>query len=164
MTPAPVVAPKSFDHTARPGDTVSKMARKYYGLDTKSNRDLIIAANKTLKANPNKIEVGKSYTIPVKPGSISAAQAAAAPVAAAMVTPVVAPTAQLAPVAPVAPAAEPVKPAERIYVVKPGDNLWKIAKEQCKDINKLNEIKKLNADVLKSGVDLKVGTKLRLPE
>ena len=38
-------------------------------------------------------------------------------------------------------------PAERTYTVKTGDNLWKIAKEQCKDIAQVDELKKLNAGV-----------------
>lgn len=150
---AAVAAPKSFQHKAQSGDTVSKMARKYYGLDTKSNRDLIVGANRSLKGSPDKIEVGKTYTIPVKPGTVSAAQAAAA-IPAAPVAPVAATV-----VAPV-PA---VDPAERTYVVKSGDNLWKIAKEQCNNVNAVDQIKKMNADVLKNGIDLKVGSKLRLP-
>ena len=64
----------------RPGDTVSKMARKYYGLDTKTNRDLIIAANKSLKSDPEQDRSGQELHHPGEAGSISAAQAAAAPI------------------------------------------------------------------------------------
>jgi nucleoid-associated protein YgaU len=172
QTPPTPAAPKSFEYKAMAGDTVSKMARKYYGLDTKGNRDLIVAANKSLKGDPNKIEVGKTYIIPVKPGSVSAAQAAAAPVAAAVSAPLVSqPTAVQTPAqvtTPTTPATPPTAApasdsAERSYTVRQGDNLWKIAKEQCGDVNSLDQLKKLNADVLKNGIDLKVGTKLKLP-
>jgi len=145
-------APKSFEHTASPCDTVSKMARKYYGLDTKSNRDLIIAANPSLKSNPNMVIVGRTYVIPVKPGSISAAQAAAAPIAAAISSPVIVPASD-----------NKTQAKERIYVVKSGDSLWKIAKNECKDVGAVGEIRKLNADILKGDTSLKVGMKLRLP-
>ena len=48
-------------------------------------------------------------------------------------------------------------------MVKPHDNLWKIARDQCNDVNLVDQIKKMNAGSLKNGIDLKVGSKLRLP-
>lgn len=150
-TTAAPQAPKAISHKALPGDTVSKMARKYYGSDSKANRDLIISANKVLKGDPTKVEVGRVYLIPAK--------ASPAPIAAAATTQPIAPL-----VAATTPLATPAAATERYYTVKQGDNLWKIAKEQCKDINAVDQIKKINRDVLKNGIDLKIGTKLRLPE
>ncbi len=154
-------APRSREYKAVAGDTVAKMARTFYGSDTKANRELIINANKAaLKADPSKVVVGKAYVIPAK------SSPAPAPVAAA---PTTRPAAELAAVPAgaattlMAAARPEPSPAERFYVVKSGDNLWKIAKEQCKDSNAVDEIKKLNRDQLKGGADLKIGMKLKLP-
>ena len=134
---------KYQDYVAVSGDNVAKMAKKFLGADTKGNRELIIAANDVLKKDPTKIVVGKTYRIPVK-------------VAPAPVTVAVAPTTQPSP----APATT-VTPAAptKTYVVKSGDNLWKIAKGNAQ---LASEIRKLNRDAFK-GENLKVGATLRLP-
>lgn len=157
--PGPVVpeaaavaaAPKSQEYKAQAGDTVAKMARKFYGSDTRANRDLIINANAPLKADPRKIVIGKSYTIPAKPGSEAAPAAA---VAGATAT---------SPAATATAAAPAAGAGERIYTVKSGDNIWKIAKEQLKNSNAADQIRKLNRDVLKNGDNLKIGMQLKLP-
>lgn len=153
-TPSPLVplaAPTTLptekkyqDYVAVSGDNVAKMAKRFLGGDTKGNRDLIIAANDVLKKDPTKIVVGKTYRIPIKvaPAPVTVAAAAA--------THPVAPT----PTATVTPAT-PTK----TYVVKSGDNLWKIAKGNAQLVS---EIRKLNRDAFK-GENLKVGATLRLP-
>lgn len=158
----PAPARKQHEYKAMPGDTVSRIARKYYGSDSKPNCTLIIAANPSLKANPNKIVVGKTYVVPMKEGPATAAsvQAPVAPAPTAV-------AAQVVPTAPAAVAATTVQPtapaASRTYVVKSGDSLWKIANSQCKDPNAVAAIRSLNKDVLKKGDALSVGMKLRLP-
>ncbi|HUT31092.1 MAG TPA: LysM peptidoglycan-binding domain-containing protein [Sedimentisphaerales bacterium] len=49
------------------------------------------------------------------------------------------------------------------YVVKEGDNLWKIAAQQLGDGNRYKEIFKLNQDRLKNEDEVVVGTSLRIP-
>jgi nucleoid-associated protein YgaU len=49
------------------------------------------------------------------------------------------------------------------YVVKDGDRLWKIAREQCGSPSFVAQIKEMNKDVLKGSDDLKIGMKLKLP-
>ena len=63
------------------------------------------------------------------------------------------------------PKKEPAKPAaaERWYVVQEGDNLWKIASTQLGSGARHEEIAKLNADILKAGIKLDIGMRLRLP-
>lgn len=141
----PVEADKKFqDYVAVSGDNVARMARRFLGADTKANRDLIIAANDVLKRDPTKVVVGKTYRIPVKPAP-AAAVASASDTATLM--------AQTNTPAPSAPA-----PA-KTYVVRSGDNLWKIAKGNAQLIS---EIRKLNRNAFK-GDNLRVGTTLRLP-
>jgi nucleoid-associated protein YgaU len=162
----PATARRQQEYKAMPGDTVSRIARKYYGSDSKANCTLIIAANPSLKANPNKIVVGKTYVVPMKEAPATSAAPTASAQAQTTPAPAVA-AAQVAPTAPVAAAAATVPPtapaANRTYVVKSGDSLWKIANSQCKDPNAMAAIRSLNKDVLKKGDALSVGMKLRLP-
>jgi nucleoid-associated protein YgaU len=58
-------------------------------------------------------------------------------------------------------------PAENAYTqwyeVKPGDTLWKIAKQHYGDGSLYPEIFKANQDVLTDPDKIKVGQKLRIP-
>ena len=157
-----------------PGDTVSRIARKYYGSESKPNCDLIVAANPSLKANPNKIVVGKTYIVPMKqPPTAAVTSPAPATPAAAMMVPVVSDSQTPGtPAGPTrhqpsrrppgllhgrrrtiasTPAPTPATPAvaTKEYVVKSGDSLWKIASTQCKDLNAVSKIRSMNRDVLK---------------
>ena len=164
VTPLPVVptrvsavtdvtAPKR-EHKAQSGDTVSKMAYKYYGKNTKELRDLITKANPSLQRSPDRIVVGQMYVIPPAP-SAGQNTVAASTVGEAMMT-----SATTQPAASATAAATSVK----IYTVKANDSLWRIATEQCHDINAAKQILALNKDVLKGSNKLQVGMKLKLPE
>lgn len=134
---------KYQDYVAVAGDNVAKWAKKFLGADTKVNRDLIIAANDVLKKDPTKIVVGKTYHIPLK-ATPAPTEVAVAPATQPIKSTTVAP-----------PAPAPAK----TYVVKSGDNLWKIAKGNAQ---LASEIRKLNRDAFK-GENLRVGATLRLP-
>jgi nucleoid-associated protein YgaU len=133
-------------YTAEAGDSVSKMASKLMGGNTKTNREALIAANATLKQNPNNVIVGKVYTIPVgKP---------AAP----------APTVADSTPRPTPPAAAPPSSSPQYwYTVKDNDSLWRIAAEQLGDGNAWTAIKDLNRDVLKGRDEVHPNMRLRLP-
>ena len=51
-------------YTAQPGDTLSRLAGRFLGGNTKANRDLIVKANPSLASDPNRIIVGRAYIIP----------------------------------------------------------------------------------------------------
>lgn len=143
----PAAGPRKYVAVA--GDTLNKIAGRTMGANTKANREAIIALNPTLKQNPNNIVVGRSYTIPAKPGAAAAAPAAPA-------TP--APNA-VAQNDPKAPASTP----QYFYVVKENDNLWKIAAEQLGNGAAWETIKDMNKDVLKGGESVRPNMRLRLP-
>jgi LysM repeat protein len=136
-------------YKAEAGDSLSKLALKQMGANTKANRDAIVKANPSLAADPNKIIIGVTYNIPT-----------------AMPTPAVA-GASVPPSAPVTPHPAPEHPtaaaAENVYVVKPGDNLTRIAKDHMGDLSTMSAIKELNKETVKNWDVLQVGTKLRLP-
>lgn len=143
----PVKLVPARTYKAQPGDSLTKIAAKMYGSSSKANRDAIIAANPTLKDNPNRIIVGRTYSIPplnsaapVKSAAVAQAPAAAAPV-------------------PMKPVSEP----QYTYVVQPGDSLWSIAVDQLGNANTLAAIKELNKDVLKGSDRVRPNMKLRLP-
>ena len=54
-------------HIAQPGETVTSLAANLLGKDSKTNRDAIINANSSLKADPDKLVAGNSYRIPAAP-------------------------------------------------------------------------------------------------
>jgi hypothetical protein len=89
-----VVADPAGKHVAQPGETVTSMAADLMGKDTKSNRDAIINANASLKADPDKLVAGKSYRIP-SAGEVPAPSAStpATPVA-QVISPPASPTVQ----------------------------------------------------------------------
>jgi nucleoid-associated protein YgaU len=146
-------APKTMEIKAAAGDNVAKWAKKYLGSDTPANRELIIKANQGLSQTLQNIKVGKTYVIPLPaPKSAPAATNTVAAVPTTMPAPAV-----------VASTATELPANQRSYTVKAGDNLWKIAREQCRDAKAVDEIRKLNKEALKGGDALKVGSKLILP-
>jgi nucleoid-associated protein YgaU len=139
-------------YTAEPGDSLSKIAARQMGANTKANRDAIVRANPSLAEDPNKIIVGQSYNIP--PGGGQSAQAQSA-----------APTERVERVQRTERASAPIKASggEFWYEVKPGDNLWKIAKVQLGDSSTVHAIKELNKDSVKNWDVLPAGTRIKLP-
>ncbi|HEX4125297.1 MAG TPA: LysM peptidoglycan-binding domain-containing protein [Tepidisphaeraceae bacterium] len=135
-------------YTAEPGDSVSKMASRLMGANTKANRAAIIAANASLKKDPNRVIVGEVYVIPgaEKSPAASADTDAQAPAPAN-----------------VAQALAPDKRPSRWYVVKPNDNLWRIATDEVGDSGAVAEIISLNKDILKGGDTIHPNMRLRLP-
>jgi nucleoid-associated protein YgaU len=137
-------------YSAEPGDTLSRLAGRFLGANTKANRDIILKANPSLQSDPNRIIVGRTYLIP---GS-AAAQPTPPAVAAAD---------------PATPAPQPQQPSPTAsqpqywYTVKENDSLWSIAADQLGDGGAWTAIKELNADVLKGSDTVHPDMKLRLP-
>ncbi len=136
--------PGANKYVAVEGDTVSKMAAKFFGSNTKANRDAIVAANSSLKSDPNRVIVGHSYVIPTSSGGVVASVTTSNPPA---------------------PQQPSVPSSENWYTAKPGDSLWRIASEQCGGPGAVPAIQELNKDKLKGeNHDIVIeGMKLRLP-
>jgi nucleoid-associated protein YgaU len=127
------------EYKAEDGDSLSKMASKFFGSNTKSNRDAIIKANPTLQQNPDLVVAGRTYLIPPT-----------ANIAGTITTPAPRPAA-------------PTTSDGHWYTVKAGDNLTKIALEQLGTTAAVQAIKDLNKESLKGGDTIFVEMKLRLP-
>jgi nucleoid-associated protein YgaU len=139
-TPTPAMGFK--DYTAEAGDTVSKMAFKFFGNKNKASQDAIIHANPTLQQDPNRVMEGKHYRIPISPDPVPTAGLAAVTPARSNVT---------------------TSATEYSYTVKEGDSLWRIASEQLGNPGAVDAIKELNKDEIGDGSRIQVGVKLRLP-
>ncbi|MDP9174993.1 MAG: LysM peptidoglycan-binding domain-containing protein [Planctomycetota bacterium] len=138
-------------YKVQPGDTVSKLAGRYLGGNTRANRQAIIDANPSLKSDPDKVIVGQTYVIPSVAVPVTPSQVVAVP-----------PT-------PDAPASvdspKPAPSSQYIYTAAAGDSLWRIANDELGDPTAVDAIKELNLGVLKGkNHDVVIaGTKLRLP-
>jgi LysM repeat protein len=137
-----VAAPKQY--RAQDGDTVSEMAAKFMGENTRANRQAIIDANPSLQDDPDRVIVGKSYVIPVVGTSGRATVSNAEE------------TNNSTGSAP---------SGAYYYTVKEGDSLWQIANDELGDPGALDAIKDLNSSILKGEQhDVVIpGMKLRLP-
>lgn len=125
-------------YTVEMGDSLGKIAAKTMGSGSKANQNAILKANPKLAENPNKVNIGDVLNIPAtEQKETLATQAKPTPPAAAS--------------------------SSLEYVVKEGDNLHKIAREQCGGTSFVSQIQDLNKDVLKGGDKLKIGMKLKLP-
>jgi nucleoid-associated protein YgaU len=149
--PVIVATAAGKQYKAEEGDSVSSMARKFMGGNTKANRDAIVAANPSLQQNPDRIIAGRTYLIP---NEVTASAQSAQP--------------QQQQPAPVAVNDKKEQPAtndgnDNVYVVKSGDSLSKIAVMQCGNGAAVTAIKDLNKDILKDSDTIQVGMKLRLP-
>ena len=140
------VTPRMFalrEYKAEPGDTVSRMARKFLGSGSKENLDAIVKVNPELRANPNKIVAGIVYKIPTQESGATTVP---------LQQPIVAPT-------------PPTADETVTYTTKPGDSLWKIANTQCGSgsMTVVNRIRELNKDVIKGDI-VKPNMTLKLPK
>ena len=139
---------------AQSGDTLSRLAARLPGGNSKSNRDAIVQLNPVLQKDPNHVLSGHKYLVP------------GTPTAAVTKTTVTTTTTVQKSVAPATPAADKSALADagdRVYVVKSGDTLSKIASTELGSKAQVATLKAMNADVLKGGDVIKVDMKLKLP-
>jgi nucleoid-associated protein YgaU len=167
------------EYVAQAGDSLSKMASRLLGSNSKANREAIIKLNPSLQKNPELVVEGRKYTIPQAPAAAAAPAEPQQPQQVAQ-APQPAPTRggleSIPETVPVNRGAVPVTdlvdllptPAQPQspggwYTVKDNDNLWKIAAAQLGSGNAWTQLKELNKDILKGGDTVQRGMRLRLP-
>lgn len=158
-TIAKVPPPKTY--VVKEDDNLTAIAKKFYGSkqgNKISNITRIFEANRKLLRSIHEIYVGQKIIIPPLPTSTSDKTTKPADTLPRTII-------------------EKVKsigrkhlPADRQqakqtgwYVVREGDNLWKIAAEQLGAGSRYGEISKLNADILDDEDYVVAGTRLKMP-
>ena len=157
--PEPVKPALSTVYTVGEGDTLAEIAKKFYGPDIgnkRANVAKIFEANRQLLKAIDEIYVGQKLIIP--PMAASGPDNSSSTSFTSSIL-------------------EKVKsigrrrlstdtdkePQGKQYVVRDGDNLWRIAEKQLGDGSRYEEISKLNANILKNEDSLVVGMLLIVP-
>jgi nucleoid-associated protein YgaU len=147
-------------YTVAEGDNLADIAKKFYG-PFEGNRRInvlrIFEANHQLLASPHEILVGQRLVIPPlrasEPDGVEIAR--------------IFPSSMFDKVKSIGMrhlSADNHKPLKsRRYVVRQGDNLWRVASAQLGDGSRYREISRLNAGTLKDEDRLTVGMHLNLP-
>jgi nucleoid-associated protein YgaU len=156
-------------YVVQQGDSISSIAKKVYGAqegNKQKNVDAIFEANRKTLASIDELQVGQKLIMPPLAGSNPASPTPDRVLSPAGFTKVESvgqrhSTANADKSAPTAKAASS-KP-DKVYTVKEGDSLWRIASEQLGDGNRYKDIIKLNGDVMSNEDDLQVGMQLKMP-
>jgi nucleoid-associated protein YgaU len=130
-----------------PGDSLAKIAQKFYGVEQGNrlvNIEKIYNANKDNLESIDSIQVGQKLIIPKLENQTDALLKTG-----------------------LFEKAEQPKPASKeqfkFYTIKESDSLWQIAARQLGDGNRYKEILQLNKAVLTDADTLAIGTKIKLP-
>jgi nucleoid-associated protein YgaU len=127
-------------YTVKPGDTLSKIASRFYGSGRKYYP--IVKANRDRLPNPDVLPLGVELVIPKLDGAASTASAPS--------------TASAAP----GPSASG---SGRTHVVQPGDTLYRLATRYLGTGTQFKRIYEANRDRMRSPDDLRVGMRIVIP-
>lgn len=139
--------PEMKFYTWQAGDSLRSLATKYYGDATK------LTILRRSNEGRQDIQPGEKILIPVFDGDAPAASAQPASTASATAAPASAAT----------PTAAKETSGPRTHVVKEGESLWKIAKQELGSGARWKELYEANRDVLSTPDAVHSGMRLRLP-
>ena len=151
------VWPKSY--VVADGENLAVIAKNLYGEqegNKKASITRIFEANKNLLKSPDEVYAGQKLLIPApvsptEPGKTTSIFHSSMFEKVKSIAPKTLSTGEAK-----------TKPSGE-YVVKEGDNLWRIAAEQLGNGSRYKAISKLNADILKDEDTLVIGMRLKLP-
>ncbi|MHC4557678.1 MAG: LysM peptidoglycan-binding domain-containing protein [Planctomycetota bacterium] len=138
------------------GDNLADIAKMFYGDiegNKKVNIDRVFQANRKLLKSPDEIQVGQKLVVPL----LSSKDETESTFSRTLFEKVKAIGRKH-----LVPDNSKAKQSKQ-YVVREGDNLWRIAAEQLGDGSRYEDISKLNANILEDEDTLIVGMNLRLP-
>ena len=163
--------PGEAEHVVASGDTLTKIARRYYGSTGKDTVDALYAANRTVLNSPNAAPVGRTLRLPVIGGKAPRGKSAeagtkpgrdAGPEDAQPDRDAVAKTGK-AGREPAPALAKNDRPAYRKYTVQKGDLLSTIAQKQLGSAQRWKEIVALNKNLCSNAHNLPCGAEIRIP-
>jgi len=135
-TSKPALAkPGLIEHTIRSGDTLGKLAAKYYGHE----KYWPVIAKANPKITPRTLRIGQVIMLPKSPRSIAQSKTNKVP-------------------------AQPLPKGTRVHVVGEGDSLWAIARRYYQSGDQWRTIFDANRDTIGSRPgNLRLGMRLRIP-
>ncbi|NUO08534.1 MAG: LysM peptidoglycan-binding domain-containing protein [Candidatus Brocadia sp.] len=136
-------------HKVQHNDSLRKIAKKYYG--DESRWLLIFNANRDVIQDSNSIRIGTELIIPEDKTTI---QKTKAEIKAGATTPALSQIIKV----------EDAKPTARKHVVQQGDSLYMLAGKYYDDGAKWNKILEANKKILKDQKSLKIGQALVIPD
>ncbi|MGC8830262.1 MAG: LysM peptidoglycan-binding domain-containing protein [Verrucomicrobiia bacterium] len=139
-----------IEHKIEKGESFATIAKKY-GVSV----DAIVKANPNI--NPRRLQIGQIIKVPEKSGAATTATPTSANTVSAAATKTAKP--QSLTEQPSAGAGSDAK----IYVVKPGDNLTKIAKSHGVKVTEIKAVNNLNTDRINVGQKIKIPVKNSIP-
>jgi len=147
-------------YTVQPNDSLIKIARSYYGTGNEKLYRRILQANRDVVKDESVLLVGQVLRIPPVDGAVAAAGQALAGTTPSPTPKRMAGTRRI-----LLQAETAQRPSGRVYVVRRGDNLTKIARRTLHDDSRSAAMKIFNAnrDKLKNPDHLTVGLKLEIP-
>ena len=143
--------PTGQQYEVKKGDTLTKIAARHYGSQSKSVIEAIYDANRSVLASPDVLQVNQVIVLPEIAGGKSLTAAAADK-----------PPAEAKPPADEPPAEKP-QPNYRPYQIKKGDRYATIAREQLGSAARWKEIAELNKDIFPDPAKIQYGVRIRLP-
>ncbi len=155
--PAPAPVPKPTVHIVASGETLASIAKTHYGPErgnVRANIQKIFEANSDELESPDTIKVGQKLEIPPLPRTQTASTQNRIPSLLERIRSSRGESSSTA---------TSSSTPTRVYTVKEGEDLWKIAKNELGKGSRYREIAKLNADTLPDPDKIKIGTRLRLP-
>jgi nucleoid-associated protein YgaU len=153
-------------YTVSEGDTLATIAKKFYGPEEGNriaNNMKIFEANRKILKSPHELKIGQKIVIPPLDKDRPKKKKPESTLADSLFEEVMSIGRKLLPAADKPPEQSKAKQT-RQYIVKDGDYLWKVAKNELGDPMRYKEIAKLNSGVLKDeNTTLQIGMNLKLP-
>ena len=153
-------------YTISEGDTLATIAKKFYGAEHGNkiaNNMKIYEANRKILKSPHELRIGQKIVIPPLDKDRPKKKKPESTLADSLFEEVKSIGKKLLP-ADDKPAEQRKAKQTTQYIVKDGDYLWRVAKNQLGDPMRYKEIVKLNSRVLKDeNTTLRIGMSLKLP-
>lgn len=153
-------------YTVSDGDTLATIAKKFYGPEEGNkiaNNLKIFEANSRILESPDKLKIGQKIVIPPLEKAKPKENKPESTLAGSFFEEVKSIGRKLLP-SDDKPVEQPRPRQTRQYVVKDGDYLWRVAKNELGDPMRYKEIVKLNPGVLKDeNTTLQIGMSLNMP-
>jgi len=158
--PEPVKPTSPKIYTVSDGDTLADVAKKFYGPkegNKRTNVAKIFEANRQLLKSPDEISVGQKLLIPPLGFSETEKNTTESSFSSLIFE-------KVKSIGRKKPSTDTNRSKQnRQYIVREGDNLWRIAAKELGDGSRYTEISKVNADILEDQNTLVVGMHLRIP-